>query len=568
MENYGSSNGLRFSRKRWANVILGNSIKKQILGFGFFLCFLFIVQIYMIIDPNHLTGFGMNHYAQSMEQDKILKDLANMVDRCHELSQDILYETEETVAGIMGIEEAINAHMDQLKNLSPSDEWKSAYQTLTELHESYSAGIRGILVSAKSFETLKATLVTKSTKPIVDILEEVKLLGRSKEQNHLQSLVESITGISKNLTEILGNSASKPQDFESLNKPMESITTTLSLLLPATEDKPEVHAEIERVQTLVINYFSAIHQMKDHLLERPKLVQDLGQQEKLFVNFVNDLTLALKENQKEIFQDIYKESKQLKRNALLASGIIMLMLVWFLMTLFFRIQKPLENLAKSLRENHTPESLQDNFKKGLHEIQGILNSLEAFKTHMMHDFKKSFHATLREDNQRIESKLNMLANSAVELGKVSASIARIPMVFDKKFASIYEANDETRIQSRHMVQACENINQALESLVRQVEKNPAKLSKDAFEPLKHAVDHILSKAHEAAVESQTLGLRFNSLLRTKDDTLEVSKLFSKAGTRVNQLARSLREDVHLFFEKMQTALPEDKRPSHPERPSL
>jgi len=549
-------------------MILGNSIKKQILGFGFFLCLLFMVQIYMIIDPNHLTGFGLNHYAQSMEEDKILKDLSNMVDRCHELSQDILYETEETVASIMGIEEAINAHVDQLKNLSPSDEWKSAYQTLTELHESYSAGIRAILVSAKSFETLKSTLVSKSTKPIVDILEEVKLLAKPGEQNNFQSLIDAVNGISKKLTEILGNTTCKPQDFEVLNKPMESITTSLSLLLPATEDRPEMHAEIERVQPLMINYFSAIHQIKDNLLERPKLAQDLGQQEKLFVNFVNDLTLALKENQKEIFQDIYKESKALKRNGLLASGIIMLMVAWFLMTLLFKVQRPLKSLANALKDNTGPEALKDIFKKDIQDIQDILNGLEAFKDHMVKDFQRSFHISLREDNRRIESKLNMLANSAVELGKVSASIAKIPMVFDKKFASIYEANDEARVHFRHMVNACEDLNQTLDSLIKQVEKSPAKLSKNAFEPLKNAASHILSQAHEAAVESQTLGLRFNSLLRTKDDTLEVSKLFSKAGTRVNQLARSLKEDVNLFFERMQTSLPEEKHPPRPERPSL
>ncbi len=522
----------------------------------------------MIVDPNHLTGFGLNHYAQSMEQDKILKDLTNMVDRCHELSQDILYETEETVASIMGIEETINAHVDQLKIISLDDEWKSAYQTLTELHETYSTSVRSILVSAKSFETLKATLITKSTKPIVDILEEVKPLAKAKDQVGIQSLVETITVINSTLAEILEKPGCKAQDFEVLNKPMETMTTNLSLLLPLTEDKPEVHAEIERVQTLVINYFSAIHQIKDTLLERPKLVQTLAQHEKLFVNFVNDLTLALKENQKEIFQDIYKESKGLKRNSLLSSGIIILVMIWFLMMFFLKIHRPLENLTRILKGSDEETTQKDSFKKNLKEIQEIMIALDHFKERMIRDFQEAFQIALQEDNKRIESKLNMLANSAVELGKVSASIAKIPATFDKKLTSVYTANDGARIHFRHIVHACDDINQSLDNIMDQLERNPTRVSKMDFEPLKHAVAQILSQAHEAAIESQTLGLRFNSLLRTKDDTLEISKLFSKAGARVNQLARSLKEDVNLFFEKMQTSLPEEKHPPRSERPSL
>ncbi len=549
-------------------MIFGNSIKKQILSFGLFLSILFIVQIYMIVDPNHITGSGLDHYGQSIEQDKLLKDLANMVDRSHELVQDISYETEEAISNIMEMDDTINTHVERLKTLGPSDEWKSAYQTLRDLHDAYSAGIKSILVSAKSFDTLKGTLTTKSVKPIVDILEEVKSFAQKpQEQTHLQSLIGGIHAINTYLVEILAKPSYKAQDFEALNKPMESVTITLAALLPLTDHRPDFHGEIERFQTLVINYFSAIHQMKDHLLERPKLVDNLLQQEKLFVNFINDLTLALKENQKEVFQDVYKESKGLKRNSLLSSAMMMLMVILFLMILLFKVQRPLTRLATVLTNINAQE--RDSFKKSFQEIQDILEAVDALKNHIAKELRTNFQTTLKEDNQRIESKLNMLASSAVELGKVSADIAKIPTIFDKKFTSIYMANDESRIHFRHMVHGCEEMHKTLETLIKQVEKNPAKVSKKTLDSLKESLAHVLSLAHEGAVESQTLGLRFNSLLRTKDDTLEVAKLFSKAGSRVNQLARSLKEDVSLFFEKIQGEhLPEEENPLRPDRPSL
>ena len=281
------------------------------------------------------------------------------------------------------------------------------------------------------------------------------------------------------------------------------------------------------------------------------MIQALEPQENVLSSFIHELTLGLKESQKEIFQDIYEESRSLKKYSLVFSLFTLLLMTAFLMLIFFKIQRPLEKLSHLLRFGDPKKNLGDSLKSNLEEIQDILYALDDIKIQIWKDIQKSTQQGFSEDNQKIQSKLEMLANSAIELGKVSSNIAKIPKIFDQKFSSIYTANDEARTHFRQMVYACEGMKKTMGDLVEKVEVLHGAITREDLMPLTDSITHILSQAHEAAIEAQTLGLRFNSLVRTKDDTIEVSKLFSKAGTRVNQLARSLKEDVSQFFERMQ-----------------
>jgi len=64
-----------------------NSIKAKIVLFGSFLCIFFMAQLYVIVDPHHITSLGLVHYEKVMDQEAILKDLVNIMDRRHELTQ-------------------------------------------------------------------------------------------------------------------------------------------------------------------------------------------------------------------------------------------------------------------------------------------------------------------------------------------------------------------------------------------------------------------------------------------------------------------------------------------------
>ena len=530
-----------------------NSIKAKIVLFGSFLCIFFMAQLYVIVDPHHITSLGLVHYEKVMDQEAILKDLVNIMDRRHELTQNLLDETDDgTLDTLTEIQETVRSHEEQLKTIGTTEEWRSAYKTLLEVQKTYDAQMEKLLLHLKSFATLKRALLTKSIKPIINILEESKPLARTPQENaSLNSLLESISSVDTNLRRVIEKKSYRNGDFDPLNKPMEAITAPLSLLLQTSDSKPELHAEIERLQTLLMNYFSSIHQIKNHLLERAKLIQALEPQENALSSFIHELTLGLKESQKEIFQDIYEESRSLKKYSLVFSVFTLLLMTAFLMLLFFKIQRPLEKLSHLLRFGDPKKNLGDSLKSNLEEIQDILCALDDIKIQIWKDIQKSSQESFFQDNQKIQSKLEMLANSAIELGKVSSNIAKIPKIFDQKFSSIYTANDEARTHFRQMVYACEGMKKTMGDLVEKVEVPHGVITREDLMPLTDSITHILSQAHEAAIEAQTLGLRFNSLVRTKDDTIEVSKLFSKAGTRVNQLARSLKEDVNQFFERMQ-----------------
>ena len=545
-----------------------NSIKRQIILFGLVICVLFLAQVYITMDPLKIAGGALHRYEKTMEQEQFLRELTTVVDKRHELVESLVKKAEKPILlELQDLQETANSHVLQLELASDEAEWTAAYKTLQEVHASYAAALKKLTRNLKGLATLREDLLVKSIKPILDILKEVKLLARTnQEQRNLQAINKTLTSIDKRLTSLMEKPPKKPNGFSALNQQMESITKPLAFLVRITESKPEMHTEMERVQTLILDYFASIHQLKNNLTERPDMIKAVDPQEKLMATMIHDLLQGLGENQKELFQSIYEESKLLKKNSLLFTGGLIILVAAFFIILLLTIRRPLKKLSGFLRVSDPKETDNAPFHSTLDEIQDLLEATDYLKGRLFKDIQKNFDHILKEDNLKIERKLDMLAASAVELSKVSSSIAKIPKIFDKKFGAIHKANDEARTHFRNMVTTCEALDIALKDVLSQA----TGVAPKTFDPLKEAVENVMSQAHNAAIEAQTLGLRFNSLVRTKDDTLEVSKLFSKAGTRVNQLARALREDVSQFFDKMRAAAPavEEDAPTLSKDPKL
>ena len=267
-----------------------------------------------------------------------------------------------------------------------------------------------------------------------------------------------------------------------------------------------MHTEMERLQAMILDYFAAIHQRK-HSTERPEVTKDLGPQEKLMAEMVHTLIQGIEESKKVLFQSIYEEGAVLKKNSLFFTGGLIILVAAFFIILLLTIRRPLKHLAGFLRISDPKETDNVPFHSTLDEIQDLVEATDYLKGKMFKDIQRNFAGILEEDNKKIDRKLDMLAASAVELSKVSASIAKIPKIFDKKFKAIHTANDDARTHFRSMVQTCKKLDEALKDLLDQASGVPL----ETFDPLKE-VDNVMSKVHEAAIQAQTLGLRFNSLV--------------------------------------------------------
>jgi len=526
-------------------VIALNSIKKYLAAFSLGVCGFFLVQAYLVFDPHHLTGKTLGTYEILLEQDTILKELAQFIEQQHDARKAMVQDGDiEAHQTITTLHQTIQSHLKTLQSNASTDEWKGAYKTLRDFYSAYHKSQEQFLNAMKSFEPLKDTLMTKSTKPILDLLSEMKLIAQTpSEQKALQGIGNEITTLEERLHKVLQQKSKIAQSLESLTALMESSTKALSAFLKSVETKSDIRTETERLQTLILNYFSSIHQLKTLCTENPTQSKNIESQEGLLVKFIHDLKIGLQENQKELFDAFYQETKAVKKKSVLLSGLIVLLVLGMFFFLFHNVQKPLSALSSFLMDR-TNQNLS---AVSLEEIQDILRAIESLKEKLIQETQAFFQEKVEESHQKISRKVTLVAQSSLELSKVSGSIAKIPKIFDQKFSAIHKANDEARTHFRHMVYACEELKKLLQDLIKQAEISPALLTSASFEPLRASASQILAQAHEAAVESQALGLRFSSLIRTKDETLEVSKLFSKAGTRVNQLARSLQDDLREFF---------------------
>lgn len=528
-----------------------NSIKKQIMLFGGLILALFISQVYFTADPHHLTTAGLNRYEKAMEQDRIIKDLTVTLDRQHETMERLLKKPDEdSFDALEDLQDSEETLIDTLKETGgANEEWQSAYKSLTDVSKTYKKVFQALALNLKNFTKIQTAVLQESPKPIEDLLKEIKLLSlTTQEQQQIQSLSAALGRIEKSLKIITEKRLTKPENFTNIQKHMESTTKPLSQLMRLTEKKPEMQTEVERFQSLLMNYFASIHQLKNNLLERPNHTKKLDPQQKIYASFVNDLSQGLKENQKEIFEGIYQESKSIQRHALWLDVAMVVLILLFFGLLLWTVHTPLQKMAHFLRTSDPEDSTSPSFKSSLYEIQDLLEAVAELKERVSSGLKINFDTSLVEETQKIERKLEMLATSAMELSKVSSSIAKIPKMFDQKFSSIQKSNEDSRLNFRHMVECCEELKNISNTLETAIKDAPSTLSTNALTPLEECITAILKRAHEAAVESQTMSLKFNSLIRTKDDALEISKLFSKASTRVNQLARSLHEDVQELFQ--------------------
>lgn len=536
------------TEKKLLNLPAFDSFKKYLVAFSLGVFTFFLVQAYLISDPHRLSGKNLETYEYLLEQNTILKELSQFIDQQYTARKAVVDENDlDAIQTILTLQQTIQSHIRQLEDGAGTPEWSTAYKTLQGLLDVYQKSQDKLLRSMKAFVPLKDLLLTKSTKPIFDLLSEIKLLAQTpKEQGALHAIASKLTLLEDRLQKALQKQEKLDKSLESLGVPMEAVTVSLGSFLRLVEKKQDIKTEGERLQTLILNYFSSIHQIKTLSVETPTHMKELDGQATLVATFIHDLQIGLQEKQKETFEAFYQESKETKKKSVLLAALMTLLVLGIFLFLFYKVHKPLSSLPSLLAQE-----MDDDFSPpSLKEIQDILETIEKLKEQFAQEMQNLFQTHVQDTHEKVERKVTLLAGSALELSKVAASIAKIPKIFDQKFTAIHKANDEARLHFRHMVQACEDMKKLLEKAIHQAEFDPSLLTPSSFDALKLTVAQVLSQAHEAAVESQTLGLRFSSLIRTKDETLEVSKLFSKAGTRVNQLARSLKEDLQDFFKKM------------------
>lgn len=525
------------------------SLKHYLAFFSIMLCILLMAQIYFVIDPHHWSEERSGNYEKILEQDTLLQELTRIIDDLHGIQEGNITQDELTHYG--ELLQTTLSDVQQLFELGINPEWKSAYKTLKECQATYAKVADISLKSFRNALPLCETLIGKSAKPIFNLLGEIKLLVQTpSDQSALQSLGDALIVLESAVEKILEKPLKSKSILDPLNAPMETLTKALGRFLRTVENKNDLRVEGERLQTLIMNYCATIQQLKSTLADASQNTKALYAQEQLIVKLINDLKIGLQESQKETFFDIYRDTKAAKKRSLLFSGLIVLFALGFFLMIFMRVQRPLARLPHLLSEGNV-----DPIEGSLIEINGVFDALGLLKQHLQESLQHSLHQHIQINNEKIDRKLVMLAESAVQLSKVSGSIAKIPKIFDQKFTSIYKINDDARVHFRKMVYTCEDIVKLVDHLIEQSQTNPFPLTAESLEPLKASVAQILSQAHDAAVEAQTLGLRFSSLVRTKEDALEVSKLFSKAGTRINQLARSLQQDVQDFFQTIQIGIP-------------
>ena len=527
-----------------AKFIRINSLRKNIALFLGLVCGILGAQVYLYFDPHGLTSSALERYEKATAQDNLLRELYSLSKRRQELLQSLFQTMDaDIISEIQALKDPVHTTLKSLEKTTVDAEWAGAYKTLLSLNKDYEKTLRKSLSLLHEGILLKGQVQERSTKPIFDTLKELQLsLRTGAEKKNLSSLRSTLKSVQWHLGRVLPKKTLAKNAFRDVEGHMAHVTKPLTRLLTLTAKKKEPHGELETLQTLILNYFSAIQQLKVILLEKPQLVETITPQATLLLKFLDDLIQGMKENQREVFEGVYEESKAIQIRDVALTSLLVVICALFGLLLLWKTYRPLQTLSKQLKEetlNPTEIALKDTWK----EIHNIVLATEDLRGKLLTHFQNEAHKTMEEDHTRMMRKLDMLAQSALELSKVSASLSKLPKVFDKKFDDIHTANDEARVHFRHMVKVCESLEESTQTLVK-------KWDDPILKDIEGTVKEVLECAHGAAIESQTLGLRFKSLIRTKEDTLEVSKLFSKAGARVNQLARSLQEDVKGFFEKL------------------
>ena len=525
------------------------SLKSLIAFFGILLTVLFASQAYFTIDPHKLRPSGLNNYERFVTQNKLLKEFSRILADRHTHGQNLPRNHDtKTIGEIDSLNETLTHHLGDLKKSANTGEWTSAYETLENLNKGYADTLQKLIDYVKTIQHLKAKLLNKSAAPILKNLEEAKLLTHVRQQQKdIQFLWDTITGIQKKLSLFLKQDTLRLKKFPSLDKTMESVTKKLTKLMQNTQKKAEVRTELERTQNLILNYLSSIHQMRHLLVEIESFEEKLQPHEKLLANFIHDLETGLQGVQKELFQELYEGNRHAQRASLFFTGVFLLITAVFFALLFYRVHRPLREIIYALK-GKTLDTIQPLYLK---DLQALMDTLQSNNSLLPDASKEALNTLFMEHYDIINNRITMLTHASVELGKVSSSISQIPKIFDKKFSAIHKANDQVRSHFRHVLKLCEMLEKSIHEIATASPKNASVAQSQ------QSVQELLEFAHKAAIESQTLGLRFNSLIRTKEDTLEVSRLFGKAGNQINKMAHGLQKETSEFFQKLRSVLSEN-----------
>tara|TARA_R110002050_G_scaffold57442_1_gene129454 strand:- start:16544 stop:18199 length:1656 start_codon:yes stop_codon:yes gene_type:complete len=531
------------------------SLKGQILAYGMLALLIVGTQLYVNLRNASFLEKVSKTYTKSQAQEININELADFLNK-NSLTPLDLHE-KEAKASLKRLEtyiENVGQYLDKIKTQSYNDDWQAASVKMIDLHRVlFSAAGKTADQLNRRRELLKDLMGSFPDSIEISALSLKKTLSL-KNQSIAEEVYQDFVNVRRSIKDFAVTHKIDVHHFgEAIENQMSDTASDLNKLLQITKPVPEKHQAVQKLQGMIIDYFSKVNELKGAVQSLTYLTdKEIKGTISILTQFSNNLRDGIKEDQKTSLLQHAGEVRETKFSNIIFSLVLLGLFIIFLVQFLRTVRQPLVDLSKTLDDLAAQKpSAFPLVPNRHHEIGKLILSMKLFSDSMVKRIKDDIYKI----DDSIEYQLDMVSTTAEELSKASISISKLAETYDTKIKMIHEANDKARKDFRDIVTASSTMEDTLQALYKKFEKDDRKnIRRSDIDKLQKELKSIVDAAHKAAIEAQTLGRRINSMTKNNEESDKMAKMFSKAGNKVSVLSQSLKNDTKDFFKKAEIYL--------------
>jgi methyl-accepting chemotaxis protein len=531
------------------------SLKTQVLIYGLLILILVGAQLYINIrNATFLEGVSKVYKKSKIQQENINNLTEYLQSNDLQMIQLDEPKVKDTLKKIEFFVSELGTHLDKIKHNAYNDDWQAASIKMIDLHKVLFNSSGKIADQVNRRRELIKTLMSSLPDSIEITLLNLKKSLTLKNQGIAEEVYQDFLNVRKSIKGFaIDNTIDMNHFTEAVDNQMHDTASDLNKLLTITQPIEKKHQEVQKLQGMIIEYFSKINELKgaiqslDYLKEK-EIKGTIG----VLKQFSDNLKEGVKEDQKSSLLQHSSEIRETKFSNITFSLILLGLFIVFLVQFLRTVRQPLVDLSKTLDDLAAQKpSAFPLVPNRHHEIGKLILSMKKFSDSMVRRIKDDIYKI----DDSIEYQLDMVSSTADELSKASVNISKLSETYDNKIKAIHEANDTARKDFRDIVKASSSMESTLQTLYKKFESGDRKnIRRSDIDKLQKELKSIVDAAHKAAIEAQTLGRRINSMTKNNEESEKMAKLFSKAGNKVSVLAQSLKNDTKNFFKKAEIYL--------------
>lgn len=533
------------------------SLKNQFLIYSILIVFLIGIQLYLNIrNASSLEGMS-KVYRKSQLQEAHMNDLVSFLQSKAPANFDLSEQkAKTTLKGLEDFNQELGAHLDKIRANVYNSEWQAASKKMIDFHKTLFNAV-GKMANQINNRREFLKVLTSSLPDSIEISAlNLKKTLTLKNQAIAEEVYQDFLNVRKSIKSYAIDNTMDVNHFtEAIENQMKDTAEDLNKLLEITKPVEEKFQAAQKLQGMIIEYFSKINQLKGVVQSLKYLSEkELKGTVNILTQFSENLKEGIKEDQKGSLLEHSSEIREIKFSNITFSLILLGLFVLFFVQFLRNVRQPIVDLSKTLDDLSAQKpSAFPLVPNRHHEIGQLILSMKRFSDSMVKRIKDDIFKI----DDSIEYQLDMVSNTAEELSKASVNISKLSQTYDNKIKAIHEANDIARKDFRDIVKSSGMMETTLQALYKKFEAGERKnIRRSDIDKLQKELKAIVDAAHKAAIEAQTLGRRINSMTKNNEESDKMAKMFSKAGNKVSVLAQSLRNDTKDFFKKAEIYLDE------------